>query len=274
MSQLSIVVAARYASPAAFSVFRGFEESIPQIAGLGYNGIELALKDRSEIDQNSLDKLLEKYNLTVSAISTGRVFSESGLMFTCGSREDKKKLVEVFTGIIDLAACYGGKVNIGRVRGSFGGNDRKLTITRFSEMASRLSEYALKKNVTLLLEPVNRYEIDFINSLRDGAELLKSLDLSNMKIMADVFHMNIEDRTIGGEIIEYIDHISYIHLADSNRLAPGWGHTDFEDIFSCLRKAKYSGWFSVEILPVPDPASAARQAVEYLNPLIRKYNFN
>jgi sugar phosphate isomerase/epimerase len=54
----------------------------------------------------------------------------------------------------------------------------------------------------------------------EGVELLKKLDLPNMKLMPDVFHMNIEDVSIGGELAQHIEYIGYIHLADSNRLAP------------------------------------------------------
>ena len=59
------------------------------------------------------------------------------------------------------------------------------------------------------------------------------------------------------------------HLADSNRYAPGMGHTNFDDIFSHLRGARYDGWLSVEILPKPDPQTAARRAAEYLAPYIQ-----
>ena len=61
------------------------------------------------------------------------------------------------------------------------------------------------------------------------------VDRPNMKLMPDIFHMNIEDVTIGGELAKNIDQVAYIHLADSNRLAPGWGHTDFEDLFGHLK---------------------------------------
>jgi sugar phosphate isomerase/epimerase len=74
--------------------------------------------------------------------------------------------------------------------------------------------------------------------------------------------------TIGGELTKYTDDIAYIHFADSDRRAPGQGHIDFERILEALRRAGYDGWIAVEILPVPDPDTAARQAIEYLRPLI------
>jgi sugar phosphate isomerase/epimerase len=124
--------------------------------------------------------------------------------------------------------------------------------------------------VKLILEPVNRYEINFINKLDQGVELIKKLDLKNMGLMPDVFHMNIEDVTIEGNLKKYIDYVDYVHFADSNRLAPGWGHLNFKSIVDALNEVNYDGWISVEIFPEPDPDSAARQAITYLRTLIPK----
>ncbi|MCK5702580.1 MAG: TIM barrel protein, partial [Cyclobacteriaceae bacterium] len=92
-------------------------------------------------------------------------------------------------------------------------------------MTQELCNYTQPKKVKLFREPVNRYEINFINSVSDGIELMKKVNMPNIKLMPDVFHMNIEDVTIGPELERNINFIEYIHLADSNRLAPGQGHT-------------------------------------------------
>ena len=272
MIKLSIAIAAKNALPSAFVVYRGFEECIPRAAELGYDGVELALKDVSEINPSRLDVLLKSNGLSVSCVSTGQVFADTGYMFTDTDKKRRAVLTRIFKSMIDFASEYGQLVNIGRIRGMIGEDGKANAEMRFIELAQELCDYARKRGSTLILEPVNRYEINFINTVEQGVELLKKVNRPNMKLMPDVFHMNIEDVTIGAELAKHIDHISYIHLADSNRLAPGWGHTDFRDIFTNLKKVDYSGWASVEILPVPDPDSAARQAAEYLKPWIAEYN--
>lgn len=272
MLKLSIAIAGNDALPSAFVVFRGFEKHIPLAAELGYDGVELALRNASDISTTVLNRLLKKSGLKVSCISTGQVFAETGYMFTDHDQDRRNTLRNIYKGFIDLASDYGRLVNIGRVRGMIGNNGKEDSEKRFIDLSRELCEYAKPKDVTLILEPVNRYEIDFINSLDEGVDLMHKINMPNMKLMPDVFHMNIEDVTIGGELFKYIDHISYIHFADSNRLAPGWGHTDFREIFKNLKLSDYSGWVSIEILPKPDPISAARQAIDYLKPLIEKYN--
>ena len=272
--KLSVAIAGENALPSAFVVWRGFEHAIQKAAAFGYDGIELALKHPGEINPRHLQALLDQYNMEVSCISTGQVFADTGLMFTDPDPERRSQVQEIFKGMIDLAADYSQLVNIGRVRGKIGDDGKKAAEKRFIETATEVCRYARQKGVTLILEPVNRYEINFINSVEEGVDLLNKMNKTNLKLMPDVFHMNIEDRTIGGELAKYIEHIAYIHIADSNRLAPGQGHTDFQDIFFNLKQVKYRGWMSIEILPKPEPDTAALQAAQYLRKLMKQMNIH
>ena len=270
--RLSIAIAAAQALPSAFVVFRGFEQSIQKSSKLGFDGVELALKHANEIDPQKLSSWLNQHEMEISAISTGQVYADTGFMFTDERPEARKQIKQIFCGLIDLAADFGQLVNIGRARGQIGDRSPELARSLFLAMLEELCSYAEKKSVKLILEPVNRYEIDFINSVEEGVELIKEAGISNFKLMPDVFHMNIEDRGIGPTLVKHAAHIEYIHLADSNRLAPGQGHTDFQEIFDSLKAMKYKGWVSMEILPRPDPETAARQGAEFLLPFIQSYN--
>lgn len=270
--KLAVAIADEHAMPNAFVVWRGIETSIQKAADLGYDGVELALKSGQEVDAEQLGRRLSKTKMEVSCISTGQVYAALDLMFTDPDTEKRQQVEKVFREIIDLAEQFGQMVNIGRVRGQIGSTPPDEAERLFIDMARRLCDYAEPKKVTLVLEPVNRYEIDFINSVEQGVELMKKVNRPNMKLMPDVFHMNIEDITIGGVLESNIDYVGYIHLADSNRMAPGQGHTDFQDIFAHLKAGGYDGWVSVEILPIPNPDAAAENAVRYLRPLIDRYN--
>jgi len=270
--KLSIAIADKHALPSAFVVYRGFEECIPKAAALGFDGVELALRRADEIDINKLQNLLENNGLEVSCISTGQVFADGGLMLTHENREKREQVKAIFKEFIDLAENFGKMVNIGRVRGQIGNRTIQYVENLFVEVARELCEYALLKDVTLILEPVNRYEIDFINNVEEGVQLMKKVGMTNMMLMPDVFHMNIEDKNIGFELAKHIKYIKYIHIADSNRLAPGQGHTNFQEIFDNLVQAGYDGWISAEIFPKPNPDIAAKQTADFLLPLIKEYN--
>ena len=271
--KLSVTIAGSQAKPSAFVVWRGFDDSIRKASEYGYDGVELALKSADDISPKELDALLGKYNMEVSCISTGQVFADLGLYMTNPDPAAKKRAIDVFYGLIDLAADYGKMINIGRTRGFIPeGSTYEETKDLFLQTLGEINERALKKDVTLLIEPVNRYEINFINSLDEGAVILEELGADNCGMMPDVFHMNIEDDYIGQSFIRNKKWVKYIHFADSNRHAPGQGHQNWEEIFSALYTIGFDGWVSAEILPIPEPDIAARQAVDFLKDKIKIYN--
>lgn len=137
---------------------------------------------------------------------------------------------------------------------------------------TRICEIANYYGVNIIIEPVNRYEINFINNLDAGALLLSKINLPNIGLMADVFHMNIEDDKIGDSLVRNASLIRYIHFTDSNRLASGEGHLDFDDVFNGLKSAKFDGWASIEILPKPELDVAAYDAARFILPRIEAYN--
>ncbi|MGE4282979.1 MAG: TIM barrel protein [Clostridia bacterium] len=267
--KIAVAIAPENALASAFVVFRGIEESIKKAAVLGYDGIELALMNKEQTDINRVKSLIKEYNLEIPVVSTGQVFAGLNLWFTNPDINIRNKTVEIFKGLIELASEFGAMVNMGRVRGPIhAGETIDVAEKRFIEVMEQLSDYGSKYGVELILEPVNRYEINFVNSVDEGADLLNKLNRNNVKLMPDVFHMNIEDQSIVGTFIKHFNRIAYIHFADSNRLAPGQGHLHFPDIISALNSLGYKGWVSVEILPEPDPDTAAKQSIEYLRTLI------
>lgn len=273
MIKLAIAIAAQDAQPSAFVVWRGFEDSIRKAATYGYVGVELALRRADEITPTALNRWLRESQLAVSCISTGQVFAADGLYFTHPDPAARAQVAKVFEGLIQLASDFGGLVNIGRARGFISdGQSSQEAEGLFLETADRLCATAQTHGVTLLIEPVNRYELNFINNLDEGARLIAKLGRKNMALMADVFHMNIEDDRIGESLVRNASLVRYIHLADSNRLAPGRGHLDFGEVFAALKVAGFDGWAAAEILPLPDPDTAARAAAQFIIPVINEHN--
>lgn len=110
-------------------------------------------------------------------------------------------------------------------------------------------EYAASVGVDLTLECWNRYETYWLNTLEQGVAMWREAGLSNGGVMADAFHMNIEEASIADAIRETGPLINHVHLADSNRASPGTGHIDFKPILEALVDIGYKGYISFELLP-------------------------
>lgn len=269
----AVTIAGAEAKASAFVVWRGFESSIRKASEYGYDGVELALKSADDIHVPDLRRWLREYQMEVSCITTGQVFADLGLYFTHQDADVRKEAIEVFSGLIELAGEFGGIVNAGRSRGFVApGQSREEAEKLFVDTMQKLCDRALARQVQMIIEPVNRYEINFINNLDEGALLLEKVQRTNCGLHADVFHMNIEDDRIGGSLIRNESWVRYVHFADSNRLAPGMGHLDFKEIMEALGAIGYDGWISVEILPGDNPDDMARKAINYIKPMIIDYN--
>lgn len=233
-------------------------------AALGYDGVEVAVGCASDLRDAGLREALLDTGLSISSVSTGQLSAVRGLSLSHPDVGERRRAVDAVAKIIEGAAGLSDFVNIGRVRGCAGSSTLRDTEERFLESAHDLCDRADACGVRLLLEPVNRYEIDFINTLPEGAALVERIGRRSMALMPDLFHMNIEDADIETEIERCRNLIGYVHLADSNRKAPGMGHLDFVAVKRALDSAGFRGWTAVEILPFPDPDSAARTAIARL----------
>jgi sugar phosphate isomerase/epimerase len=110
-------------------------------------------------------------------------------------------------------------------------------------------DHASSLGVDLTLECWNRYGTYMLNRLEEGARMWRETGLQNGGVMADTFHMNIEERSISGAILAHGDLLNHVHLSDSNRLAPGLGHVDFAEVLQALGEVGYEGSMTFELIP-------------------------
>lgn len=130
----------------------------------------------------------------------------------------------------------------------------------------RLGAVATQAGCQLLLEPLNRYETHLLRTLADAAPFCTP-EAGNVAIMADFFHMSIEESSMAAAITDHVSLIRHVHLADSNRQLPGHGHTDFLPGFRALAAGGYSGWMSLECGVPGDPAELLPRCAAHLKEL-------
>lgn len=245
--------------------FKDFKEEVKYLAELGYNGAELAVRDPKKVDIEKVKKIIDDFKMKVPTISTGEAYVKEMLSLSSLSNLLRQEAIERIKNQIKLAANFKSRVTIGLIRGELSKKSWDESKTRFTDALLECAEFAKKRKVNLLLEPLNRYEANFINTLQEAKDFISKLKTDNVYILADTFHMNIEEISITDSIIENKELISHIHFADNNRLAPGQGHIDFPKIVQTLKKIiNYQGFVTAEIFLKPDFKKAAELTINYL----------
>jgi sugar phosphate isomerase/epimerase len=265
--KLSIVLSTQPASFSALAYQGNLGRNIANIAQLGYDGVELAVRDPQLLDIDVLEEALVKSDLPVPAIGTGQAYGEEGLSLTSRDERIRSSAIERIKSHAGLAAELGAVVIIGLVRGkSENGRQLQRTLDQFLESLGECA--GVDPAVKFAIEPINRYETDLINTVSSGLELVNRLGLENVGLLLDTFHMNIEEPDMLASIRQARERCFHFHVADSNRWYPGAGHIDFGEIMDTLNDIDYSGFVSAEILPLPDPDTAAEKTIENMRALI------
>ena len=142
--------------------------------------------------------------------------------------------------------------------------DRRVLLDALEE----LGEHAEREGTLVLLEPLNRYEDHMLNRVEGAVELCKAAGRPSVRVMGDLFHMNIEEDDLGGAIRAAGDYLAHVHLADSSRLQPGTAHTDFAGAFAALREIGFDGYMAMECGIRGAPEEALPETVRYLRSLM------
>jgi sugar phosphate isomerase/epimerase len=230
---------------------------------LGFDAIELFPPGPDAVDPADLRSLLDDNGLALAAVGTGAGWVKHKLSFTSPEETIRARAVAFVERMMDFAAQFEAPVIIGSMQGRADGAVTKQIALRYLGNALfKLDEHAADLGATVLYEPINRYETNLINSIVDGAQFLTGSALRHVKLLADLYHMNIEEVNLPEAIRKAGSLVGHVHFADSNRQAAGMGHTDFASIVAALRDVGYSGYLSAEVIPLPDSDAAAKQTME------------
>ncbi len=232
-------------------------------AELGFDAVEVFAPGPDAVDAAQLRSLLDGHNLSLAAVGTGAGWVIHRKSLTSANAAERRDAKDFVKSMVDFGGPFGAPAIIGSMQGKWGdGVDRDMALGYLAEALNELGEHALQHKVPLIYEPLNRYETNLITLIADGVELLKSLSTANVKLLADLFHMNIEESDSAAAVRAGQGYIGHVHFVDSNRQAAGRGHIDFAPIAAALQETGYDGYASAEALPIPDSQEAARQTIE------------
>jgi len=237
-----------------YSFCQKLEIAIPTLRRIGFNGIELLLRNAGDIEALELERLVSKYELEVSAVGTG-LATLDGLYLGSQDESTRRRAVERVKGFCKLAERLDCGVVIGSIKG---GVSPPPSLSSFARSMKELGE------ARLIVEPLNRYESAILNTAHQTLEFAHGNDLKWLGILLDTFHMNIEERSMEEPVRNVGKRLVHVHIADSNRMAPGEGHVDFRGFFCALKDIEYDGYVSAEILQEPAPEVALRKTIDFL----------
>jgi sugar phosphate isomerase/epimerase len=247
-----------------FVYWNGLQDAFARASKLGFQGIEIFPPDADAIDPDETAALCKVHGMSIAAVGTGAGWVKHKLHLCHPDLEIRVRARAFIGKIIARAARLGAPAILGSMQGRVEhGIERAQALDWLAEALVEAGKTASALGTHFLYEPLNRYETNLINRQNDAATFIQSRDIRGVKILADLFHMNIEEDDLCGALRSLATKrlLGHVHFADSNRRAVGMGHMDAGAIAVLLREMAYDGYLSAEILPLPDSDQAATYTI-------------
>src|SRR3954466_16227467 len=214
----------------------------------GFDTVEIPIEDPSHIDPAKVKAAADKAGLAIgsvcAAMGPGRDFR--------GTPEEQKTAMDYCTALIDQAVVLGCPSLIGPVYSVVGKADavepaqQKVEWDLVVKNLKQLARHAESRGVTICIEPLNRFETDFLNTCDQGLKLIKAVNSKALKLHLDTFHMNIEQKNQADAIRKAGKHLAHFHACGSDRGTPGGDHIDWKGIKKALKEIGYNGDVVIE----------------------------
>jgi D-psicose/D-tagatose/L-ribulose 3-epimerase len=220
----------------------------PMFKKWGFQTVEIPIESPDHIDPAQVKAAADKHGLAIGSVCAcmgpGRDFR--------GTAEEQQTAMDYCKAVVDQAAIMGCPRVIGPIYSVVGKADAVEPALQTAEFAlvvqnlKVLAAYAAQKGVDLCIEPLNRFETDFLNTCDKGLKLLKAVGAKNVKLHLDTFHMNIEEKNQAAAIRKAGKRLGHFHACGSDRGTPGNDHIDWKPIIKALKEIKYTGDMVIE----------------------------
>ena len=251
-------------------------EKADKLRKWGFDGISMQIDDslRSNEMTEQILTLTEKTGVAICEFSyLGKYFGHH----MCGDADIQAKALRYFDDSIEICRAVGAVTGIGYEYKAqdplpLFETDKKMppeTEAVFLDILQTVGRKAKAAGVQLVLEAINRYETRYVNNLADCRTLIdKVRDVCEVGIIADTFHLAIEERDIAQSIVQSRGYIKEVHLGDNNRLLPGYGSIDWKAFFRALKEIEYRGYVTLECGVPGDAEAALPECAAFLHKMI------
>ncbi len=244
-----------------FVLWDDLESSMNIAKSLRFDAVEIFAPGPEFFRDTPVKKMAHHHGLAIAAIGTGAGWVKHRLSMSDPDPSKREKALEFLKQMLSCAADLQAPMIIGSMQGrSSPGGSLNQARAWLREGLEQLDQSAASLDAHVLYEPLNRYETDLANTLETGCALIQGLQRT--RLLADWFHMNIEEADPASAIRSARNAIGHVHFADTNRRAVGFGHLQVAPLIHALRDIDYQGYLSAEVFAWPDSSSAAKQTMD------------
>jgi D-psicose/D-tagatose/L-ribulose 3-epimerase len=229
----------------------------------GYDAVELLVEDPRHIDPPTVKRALDRQKLACGSIAAA-INPQRDLR---GTPSSQRAGVKYLCALIDQLVTLEGKVLSGPIY-SYVGRAAAYTTAQKREQwkavvknLKPVARYARDHGKLLCVEPINRFESDFLNTMEQGLRLVADVDSPALKLHLDTFHANIEEKNLGEAIRRTGKHLGHIHVCGCDRGTPGKDHIDWKSFAANLKAIKFDGDIVLESVSLDVPRIACRAAI-------------
>jgi D-psicose/D-tagatose/L-ribulose 3-epimerase len=234
-----------------------------QLRDLGYEGIEVPIFDVSPGAAAAYERLGEQLaGLGLEALGVGaRSADDSPISLDPAVRE---RGLQATNAAVDMCVALGAKAicgPLGAPLGYFTGTGPTEEERQYAVEGLRAAaEHAATRDVTIVVEYLNRFEMYLINCAADAAALVREVDHPNCRLMYDTFHAHIEEKDPRAALQACRNVLVHFHASENDRGTPGRGQVAWDDTFAALREIGYDGWIVIEAFgdSLPELAAATK----------------
>ena len=219
---------------------------LPKIKAQGFDGVEVSMFNPAEFATAVIRKGVEANGLEVTICSV----IPGGLNMISDDAAVRAKTRTHMQDCIKTADDGGARLIAGPLYSPVGylpGRRRTADEWKWAvECYQSLGGLLEKHNVTIAIEPLNRFETYFLNTAADAVKLCDEINHPRVGILFDTFHANIEEKDIAAGYRTVARHLKHVHTCENDRGIPGSGHVEWPAVFQALRDLKYDGWLTIE----------------------------
>jgi D-psicose/D-tagatose/L-ribulose 3-epimerase len=260
------------------------------ISDMGFSSVDVNIRVIDIELAKKIKKRAKKLNLNI--VGGGSIPRDK--MLLSDNAEDRHEAITYMKSLINIVDALGSQYYSGLISapsGYFTGKGpTKKELEYSTNGLKEVAIYAKKYGINLCIEPVNRYESYLINTIESALELLKNIDESNVGLLIDTYHMNIEEKNFRDPILKAGEKIFLVHVNENDRGTPGEGHVNWDEVFIALKEIGYNNFVTIESFAntgvdisrlvaiwrqlAPSPEYLAKEGFKFISSMLKKYELN